>query len=74
MPRRAPAVERVDEDRYRIVFDPALEPEVALAYFGFYPGAELHWRNGKVVAVVAPVEVYQRVVRDFSMGDDAASV
>jgi hypothetical protein len=66
MPRRTPAIERVDATRYRVSFHPPLEPEVALYYFGFYPDTELHWRNGKVVAVVAPVSVYERIVREFS--------
>lgn len=43
---------------------------MALFYFGFYPETELHWRNGKVVAVVAPVSVYERIVRDFSDAPD----
>ncbi len=66
MPRRTPAIERVDATRYRVSFDPPLEPEVALFYFGFSPETELHWRSGKVVAVIAPVSVYERIVRDFS--------
>ena len=66
MPSRTQAIERVDASRYRIVFDRPLEPEIGLMYFGFYPNTELHWHKGKVVAVVASVEVYERLVRDFA--------
>ena len=66
MPARRPKVERVTDDSYRILFDRPLEAEVALMYFGFYPGTTLYWKNGKVISVVAPSRTYAQIVRDFS--------
>ena len=66
MATRRPKVERVGDDKYRIIFDRPLEAEVALMYFGFYPGTELFWKNGRVVSVIAPSATYDQIVRDFS--------
>ena len=71
MPRRRARVERVDEERYRLIFDRPLAAEVALMYFGFYPDTQLHWHKGRVTAVVAATATYHRVVADFAdRGDD----
>jgi hypothetical protein len=66
MASRRPKVERIGQDTYRIIFDRPLEAEVALMYFGFYPGTSLFWKNGRVVSVVAPATTYEQIVRDFS--------
>lgn len=66
MAARRPKIERVSQDSYRIIFDRPLEAEVALMYFGFYPGTSLFWQNGRVVSVVAPAATYEQIVRDFS--------
>jgi hypothetical protein len=67
---RRPKVERVGEGSYRIIFDRPLEAAVALMYFGFYPGTQLFWKNGRVVSVIAPSTTYEQIVRDFSDGPD----
>ncbi len=72
MPIR-PKVERIGPEEYRILFDRPLEAEVALMYFGFYPGTRLFWKNGKVVSVVAPSRTYEQIVRDFSDEDEDAN-
>ena len=56
----------MSDEEYRIIFDRALEADVALMYFGFYPHTKLFWKNGKVVSVIAPSATYERIVRDFS--------
>ena len=61
-----PRVERVSDDEYRILFDRPLEAEVALMYFGFFPGTRLFWKNGRVVSVIAPGTTYQQIVDYFS--------
>jgi hypothetical protein len=68
-----PKVERIGADEYRILFDRPLEAEVALMYFGFYPGTRLFWKNGRVVSVVAPARTYAQIVRDFSEEDEDAN-
>lgn len=67
---RRPKVERVSEERYRIIFDRPLEAEVALMYFGFYPDTQLFWKHGRVVSVIAPAATYEQIVRDFSDAPD----
>lgn len=73
MAARNPRVERVGQDRFRIIFDRPLEAEVALMYFGFYPGTSLFWKNGRVVSVVAPSATYDQIVRDFSDEEEDAN-
>ena len=73
MPATRPKIERIDDDQYRILFDRPLEAEVALMYFGFYPGTKLFWKNGRVVSVVAPAATYEQIVRDFSDEDENAN-
>ncbi|MDE2993342.1 MAG: hypothetical protein OXU67_05615 [Chloroflexota bacterium] len=65
MPSRRARIERVDGDRFRLVFGRPLEAEVALMYFGFYPDTQLLWNQGRVTAVVAPSAIYEQVVADF---------
>jgi len=67
---RRPKVERIGHDSYRIIFDRPLEAEVALMYFGFYPGTSLFWKNGRVTSVVAPATTYEQIVRDFGGDED----
>jgi hypothetical protein len=74
MPPARPRVERVGDDEYRILFDRALEAEVALMYFGFYPNTRLFWKNGRVVSVIAPAATYAQIVRDFGEDEDANEV
>ena len=50
MPSRRARIERVDGDRFRLVFGRPLEAEVALMYFGFYPDTQLLWHKGRVTA------------------------
>ncbi len=71
MPSRRTRVERVDEDRFRLVFGRPLEAEVALMYFGFYPDAQLLWHRGRVTAVVAPSAIYEQVVADFGEPEES---
>lgn len=71
MPSRRTRVERVDEDRFRLVFGRPLEAEVALMYFGFYPDAQLLWHQGRVTAVVAPSAIYEQVVADFGEPEES---
>ena len=71
MPGRRARVERVDEDRFRIVFGRPLEAEVALMYFGFYPDTQLLWNKGRVTAIVAPSAIYEQVVADFGEPEGA---
>ena len=59
MPGRRAHVERVDEDRFRLVFGRPLAAEVALMYFGFYPDTQLLWSKGRVTAIVAPSAIYE---------------
>ena len=68
-----PRVERVTADEYRILFDRPLEAEVALMYFGFFPGTRLFWKNGRVVSVIAPARTYEQVVEYFSDDQDDAN-
>jgi hypothetical protein len=70
---RRPKVERIGADTYRIIFDRPLEAEVALMYFGFYPGTQLFWKNGRVISVTAPATTYEQIVRDFSGGEEDAN-
>ena len=63
MAGRRPKVERIGTDTFRILFDRPLEAEVALMYFGFYPGTSLFWKNGRVVSVVAPPP---RTIRSYA--------
>ena len=70
MPSRRARVERVDEDRFRLVFRRPLDAEVALMYFGFYPDTQLLWHQGRVTAVVAPSAIYEQVVADFGEPED----
>jgi hypothetical protein len=70
---RRPKVERIAHDSFRIIFDRPLEAEVALMYFGFYPGTSLFWKNGRVVSVVAPAATYAQIVRDFSDDEEDAN-
>ena len=65
MTGRQPRVERIAQDSYRILFDRPLEAEVALMYFGFYPGTSLVWKNGRVVSVVAPASTYEQIVSEW---------
>lgn len=75
MPARTPKIERIGEATYRIIFDRPLEAEVALMYFGFYPGTQLFWKHGHVVSVIAPSTTYEQIVHDFSdLVDDANDV
>lgn len=73
MATRRPKVERIGTDTFRILFDRPLEAEVALMYFGFYPGTSLFWKNGRVVSVVAPSATYDQIVRDFSDEEEDAN-
>ena len=70
MTARRTKIDRIDQESFRIIFDRPLEAEVALMYFGFYPGASLFWKNGRVVSVVAPASTYEQIVRDFSEDDE----
>lgn len=65
-------VEPVDDDRYRVRFGKAIEAEVALMYFGFYPDVRLFWKDGRVVCVVAPSRIYEQILADFG-GDETDS-
>jgi hypothetical protein len=65
----------VSEAEYRILFDRPLDAEVALMYFGFFPGTRLFWKNGRVVSVIAPAKTYEQIVDHFSDDvDDANSI
>lgn len=66
--RRTARIERVGDDRYRIIFNRPLDAAVALMYFGFYSDTELFWKRGKVTSVVAGAATYERIVEDFSEG------
>ncbi len=68
-----PKVERVSDDEYRILFDRPLEAEVALMYFGFFPGTRLFWKNGRVVSVIAPAATYEQIVDYFSEDEEDAN-
>ncbi len=70
MPSRRAHVERVDEDRFRLVFGRPLAAEVALMYFGFYPDTQLLWHKGRVTAIVAPSAIYEQVVADFGAPEE----
>ena len=70
MASRRARVERVDGDRFRLVFGRPLEAEVALMYFGFYPDTQFLWHKGRVTAVVAPSAIYEQVVADFGEAEE----